>query len=836
MNDSGPSGQPQGTLQSLLWPALELEIRQHYANRGVTGGFRALSLRWAREAAQDALPAGTVQSVTELLGVYPHCEAHQRQQIVDALWHWCNGNDLTIPDLDHSSEADDLFQVMNQDKNPASMLPDTASLTDPVHVLRGVGQRLAARLQILGIQTLQDLLFHFPHRYQHYANLSLAEAEVGQTVAVMGRIQQGSLGYFRFGKQIAKSGVRARIADGTAKMDITWWNRWVYSSLREGHLYCFYGEVGQFNGRRFLNNPQLLEIDVATVKQNLRLAADGLQPRHTIFPIYALTQGVTNALLRKLTGALIKARMHQRLEDDLSSAVRQQFELPSIRQTMRFLHQPASQEDWQTGRRRMVFQDLYHFHLRLQQARDERRALSAPKLVVPPAFAREFDDALPFALTPEQSAAIADLLQDISRDTPAQRLIRGEAGCGKTVVAAAAMLVVAEQGWQAVLVAPTQILARQHLESIRSVLHAVRGGEALDPLQPDLLVGAQSEAEKQRVRTRIAQGQSKILVGTTALIQQTVQFHNLGLVVVDEEHRFGVLQRDALAKPRARSAAPPDDADRQPLTPHVISLSATPIPRSLNQILTGYVDVTEIRSRPAARPPVKTVIAKPSERLALFRGLERQIAQGRQAFIVYPQIDLEDEFMTVGAVEPEFAWLDRDIFPNLRLAKVHGRMPRQEMDDVMQAFKDGAIDILVATTVIEVGIDVPNATVIFIENAERFGLAQLHQLRNRVGRGSFPGLCVLVCGNQEQAAWDRLQILMEHDNGFDIAERDLAIRGPGEILGLRQSGLPDLSYAAYLDDEVIAMIETCFGDAAAPESPAHPDRGQDQTLFPDIPL
>ena len=262
----------------------------------------------------------------------------------------------------------------------------------------------------------------------------------------------------------------------------------------------------------------------------------------------------------------------------------------------------------------------------------------------------------------------------------------------------------------------------------------------------------------------------------------------------------------------------------------MISLSATPIPRSLNQVLTGYVDVTEIRSRPAARPPVQTVIAKPSERLSLFRSLERQIAEGRQAFIVYPQIELEDEFMTVGAVEPEFAWLDRDIFPDLRLAKVHGRMPKQDMDDVMQEFKDGGIDILVATTVIEVGIDVPNATIIFVENAERFGLAQLHQLRNRVGRGAFPGTCVLVCCSEEQAAWDRLQILIEQDNGFDIAEQDLAIRGPGEFLGLRQSGMPDLPYAAYLDDEVIAMIDAYFGD---PVPAVQPDRGPDQGLFAD---
>ncbi len=811
MSKQGSAGPNRSARESLLRPALELEVRQNYANRSVLGGFQNLSLSWAEEAVQESLPAEIVQGITELLSLYPHCEWYQRRQIMVALEQWCDGHDLLLPDLDHSPESNEFYEVMNNGQDPSAILPGSASLSDPVNVLRGVGPRVAERLNILGIKNLHDLLFHFPRRYQAFENLSLVQVKAGQIVSVMGRIQKGSLGYFRFGRQIAKSGVRARIGDGTDKIDITWWNRWVHSSLREGALYVFYGAVDEFSGKRFLNNPQFLPIDTATVRQNLRLAADGNRPRHTIIPIYALTQGITNPFLRKVIGALIAARLHQQLEDELSASLRQQFDLPSIRKTVQDLHQPTRQEDWQAGRRRMVFQSLYRFHLRLQGAREERQALYAPKLDSNPFFVQEFTAAMPFTLTPEQKAAIDDLLRDISHTTPAQRLIRGEAGCGKTVVAAAAMLVTAQQGWQAVLVAPTQILARQHMDSMLSVLQAVKGSSALAELQPQLLVGSQSETEKQAIRQSIASGHSKILVGTTALIQKTVKFRNLGVVVVDEEHRFGVAQRNALAQPKTEEAEASADSTQLPVVPHIITLSATPIPRSLNQVLTGFVDVTEIRSRPAQRLPVRTILAKPSERHAMFRSLKRQVAQGRQAFIVYPQIDLEDEFMTVGAVETEYEWLDRDIFPDLRLGKVHGRMPKNDLDDVMQAFKNGEIDVLVSTTVIEVGIDVPNATTIFIENAERFGLAQLHQLRNRVGRGSFPGTCVLVCCSQEPAAWDRLQILLDYDNGFDIAEQDLAIRGPGEFLGMRQSGMPDLPYASYLDEEVIGMIEAYFG-------------------------
>ncbi len=812
----------RSVLVALLRPTLELECHQQHANRSVPGGLRALSLSWAQEAMQTDLSFDVLQGVTELLGVYPHCAWHQRRQITDALMAWCDSQELVMPDLDHDPEDSNYHQVMNRTLDHPPILPADVALSDPVHVLRGVGPRTTARLRVLNIHSLHDLLFHFPHRYQAFANLSLAEVQTGQIVAVMGRIQTGSLGHFRFGRQIAKRGVRAHIADGTDKIDITWWNPWVHSALQEGGLYCFYGEVGQFNGRRFLNNPQFQAIDVATVKQNLRRIDEGNRPRHTIIPVYTLTQGVTNSLLRQLIGALLDARMHQQLEDELDTALRQRFDLPSIRQTVHDLHLPGNQEDWQTGRRRMVFQDLYRLHLRLQEARHARLNQQAPRLGSEPTFVQDFGEALPFTLTAEQKTAITDLLQDISRDAPAQRLIRGEAGCGKTVVAAAAMLVAAQQGWQTALVAPTQILARQHMASLVAVLQAVKGVASLQDFQPDLLVGAQSEAEKQAVRTRIAMGQSKILVGTTALIQDTVQFSRLGLVVVDEEHRFGVAQRNALGHPEFI----PDHTDIHPApefeVPHVISLSATPIPRSLHQILTGHMDVTEIRVRPEARPPVKTVLAKPAERLALFRSLQRQVAQGRQAFIVYPQIDMEDEFMRVGAVETEFAWLERDIFPTLRLAKVHGRMPQNDVDTVMQQFKDGTIDVLVATTVIEVGIDVPNASMIFIENAERFGLAQLHQLRNRVGRGQYPGTCILVCCSQEPSAWSRLQILVDHDSGFDIAEKDLALRGPGEFLGVRQSGLPDLPYAAYLDKQVMDMIEDCFGDpppVVAPEPP-----------------
>ncbi len=745
-----------------------------------------------------------VETVTELLGLYAYCEAPLRRLIGESLQHWCQGGAVQAPDLDRLQDDDELNHLMRRvDDKP--IVPAKASLLDPVTVLRGIGETMAHRLSRLGIATLIDVLFHLPRKYEMYENRTLNQLEVGRPVSVMGRICEGSLSSFQFGKQVRKRAVKARLRDGTGEIDVIWWNAWVMSSVVAGDLYHMYGKVERTAGRWLLNNPQFVPISPSTVRRNLRLLDEERMPKHSIMALYPLTQGITQAFLRKITGALLEAHVHRQLADELPLTVRNQFDLPTVREAIALLHRPETAEEWQEARRYLAFQSLYKFQTDLAVVKTGRNQDQALALTMPADFSRAYDEALPFALTAEQRATLQDILQDIARVRPAFRLVRGEAGSGKTVVLAAAMLAAARHGVQSALLAPTQLLATQHLEAMQAIAQRVSQALGWSPIRVALLSGILSSAERTPILQDLATGDIQIAVGTTALLQPGVRFRRLGLVVVDEEHRFSVDQRRMLVQSR-RAAT-----DEDPITPHVLSLSATPIPRSLNQVLTGYMDVSEIRVRPGHRQPVRTVLRRSEDRTQVYALLRRQIARGHQGFVVYPQIEALDVFSDIGALDAEYEWLSRDVFPDLRLAKVHGGMPKAEIHQVMEGFRDRALDILVSTTVIEVGIDVPNATVIVIENAERFGLTQLHQLRNRVGRGTVPGTCVLISETPSAQTARRLDILLKSDSGFEIAERDLEMRGPGDLLGKRQSGTPEIPYAAFIDAQVLDMVQVCFG-------------------------
>ena len=785
-------------LRARLQPVLDLEEAQGFANRSTSWGMRKLGISWAHEARTTGLAADAIETVAELLGLYDDCE-HLRPILLRHLRGWCEGSAPSGVDLDAEEEEDELYAAMNDRHAGHNLIAADADLADPVTAARGVGPAMAERLAQLEIHTLGDLLFYFPRRYQMFDNLQLSELEPGRAVSVMGRVVTGS---------------KARIADGSGEVELIWWNQWVFNAVDEGALYHIYGQVEQRGTRCFINNPQMQPIDGRTVRQNLDLAARGRMPRHTCFPIYRLAAGLTNSFVRKLVGGLLDARLHQQLNDPLSGDLRQRYDLPSLWMTLKMLHQPADEEEWSRARRRMAFQELYELHDRIRAGRRAWLERQAPRIAAPPTFMAEYAASLPFQLTEEQQQAVAEILDDLGDDVPARRMLRGEAGSGKTAVVAAAMILTADLGFQAVMIAPTQLLARQHRSTLDALVRGMRGDRALDPVRVDLLAGSQTPAEQSEVRTRLANGQSRIVVGTTALVQAQVRFHRLGLLVVDEEHRFGVDQRDSVPD-QLHDAA-------EGLTPHLISMSATPIPRSLNRILTGFSDVSEIRSRPAGRLPIRTLLRGPEERRQVHRHLRRQVEAGRQACIVYPRIDADGQEASVGAVETEFEWLARDVFPDLRLAKLHGRMDPPEADAAMEGLRQGIVDVLVATSVIEVGIDVPNATLMLIENAERYGLAQLHQLRSRVGRGSHPGTCVLICGTDDRESRERLELLTSLDNGFEIAEHDLKQRGPGELMGTRQTGLPDLDRVAWIDNQVVEWIAREFPEPDQSDSSVQP--------------
>ena len=812
MIGNAPS-QADMALMARLRLVLDLEEAQGFANRSTPWGMRKLGISWAHAAQTAGLATDAIETVAELLGLYDDCE-HLRPSLLRHLRGWCEGSTRSGADLDAEEEEDELHAAMNDRHAGRDLVAADADLNDPVTAARGVGPAMAERLAQLDVHTLGDLLFFFPRRYQMFDNLQLSELEPGRAVSVMGRVVTGSKARFRYGKHVGKTGIRARIVDGSGEVELIWWNQWVFNAVDEGALYHIYGQVEQRGTRCFINNPQMQPIDGRTVRQNLDLAARGLMPRHTCFPIYRLSAGLTNSFVRKLVGGLLDARLHQQLNDPLSGDLRQRYDIPSLWMTLKMLHQPVEEEEWMRARRRMAFQELYEMHNRIRAGRRAWLERQAPRMAARPTFIAEYAASLPFRLTEEQQRAMIEILDDLDDDVPARRILRGEAGSGKTAVVAAAMILTADLGLQAVMIAPTQLLARQHRDTLDALVRGMKGDQALDPVQVDLLAGSQTQAEQSEVRTRLANGQSRIVVGTTALVQSQVRFHRLGLLVVDEEHRFGVNQRESVS----------DELHGAPgnLTPHLISMSATPIPRSLNRILTGFSDVSEIRSRPAGRLPIRTLLRRPEDRRQVHRHLRRQVAEGRQACIVYPRIDADRHEASVGAVETEFEWLVRDVFPDLRLAKLHGRMDQPEADAAMEGFRQGSIDVLVATTVIEVGIDVPNATLMLIENAEHYGLAQLHQLRSRVGRGNHPGTCVLFCGTDDQESRERLELLTSLDNGFEIAEHDLKQRGPGELMGTRQTGLPDLDRAAWIDNQVVEWIAREFPEPDKSDSSVQP--------------
>jgi ATP-dependent DNA helicase RecG len=478
------------------------------------------------------------------------------------------------------------------------------------------------------------------------------------------------------------------------------------------------------------------------------------------------------------------------MSDPLPVPLRTAYQLADLPTALQQVHFPDNQEALTQARKRLAFEEFFYIQLGVLQRRRELQRNPATALPSDAALLEQFTSRLPFALTGAQQRVLGEVARDIARTVPMTRLVQGDVGSGKTAVAAGAMWVASANGIQSALLAPTQILAEQHHRGIARVLEGLPRPDG-QPLQVALLTGRVIGTERERILEELRSGAIDIVVGTTALIQEQVEFNNLGFVVVDEQHRFGVEQRGAL---RTKSAK----------QPHLLVMSATPIPRSLAMTIYGDLDVSVIDEMPPGRMEVKTKLFRPRERERLYSFLRREVKEGRQAFIVYPLVE-ESEKLDVGAAVEEHKRLSEEVFPDLRLALLHGRMSGSEKDEIMRAFAANDYQILVSTSVIEVGIDVPNASVIVIEDAERFGLAQLHQFRGRVGRGQHQSYCALVSKVDTPEAGERLQALADTNNGFALAEKDLELRGPGEFLGTKQSGLPELRIAHLSDVATLAL-------------------------------
>ena len=626
-----------------------------------------------------------------------------------------------------------------------------ANLSDPVTILKGVGPTKAKQLAALNIFTLRDLICHFPRGYEDRTKLvSIEKLEVDKPACFKAMVMNTPrTSHVRKGLDITK----VQVADHTARLTLTFFNqKFTAEQLRYGEEYIFYGAVsGDFIGYN-MTSPVFEALSAPPVTTR------------RILPLYPLTAGLSNAtLLKTIRQALA---ICDPPEEIIPEPVRQQYGILPADRAYTAIHEPSSMEEAEMAKRRLIFEEFFVFSAGLSLM----RAARAEKKV--PAYTntnlRPFYGSLPFTLTGAQRRAIEEITADLENGTPMNRLVQGDVGSGKTMVAAAAAFLAAANGQQAALMAPTEILAEQHYASL-SKLFAPLG------LRLALLTGSMPVKEKRLVREAIASGGIDFAIGTHALLSDATVFHDLGLVITDEQHRFGVAQRSKL------SAKGHD--------PHLLVMSATPIPRTLALLMYGDLEVSILDELPPGRESVDTFLVSESMRQRINAFIRKQVAEGHQCYVVCPAVE-ENEDLNLKAATVWAETLQKTVFPDLRIALLHGQMKGTEKEAVMAAFSRGEGDVLVATTVIEVGVDVPNATLMVIEDADRFGLSQLHQLRGRVGRGRAKSYCILTTRNRGEDTLKRLKALCKTTDGFKIAEEDLALRGPGDFFGSRQSGLP----------------------------------------------
>lgn len=645
-------------------------------------------------------------------------------------------------------------------------------------LVKVLGDRTAKALKKMGLETVEDLIRHYPRRYAIRGELTdLASLKVGEEVTVLARISQITNRPLR---QRKGSILDVVVTDGTGFLTLTFFNQaWRERDLKVGMNGLFAGTVGAFKGKRQLTHPDYLIVDgdVDSAVGGFAGALLPVYPASAALPSWRISTSVKTVL--DTIGEL---------DDPLPQRVRAKHHLPTLREALDGVHQPKSKEEAELARTRLAWDEAFALQTLLVKRRNELQSLDAtPRRVRAGGLLESFDERLPFDLTKGQREVTAEIETDLAAAHPMHRLLQGEVGSGKTVVALRAMLAVVDAGGQAALLAPTEVLAQQHFRSISAMLGdlAMKGmlGGSDVGTKVVLLTGSQSTAIRKEALLDIASGTAGIVIGTHALIQEKVSFFDLGLVVVDEQHRFGVEQRDAL---RAKAATPP----------HLLVMTATPIPRTVAMTVFGDLDVSTLRELPKGRSPISTHVVSTEEQPHFleraWQRVKEEVGKGHQVYVVAPRIGDESEESDESKSASVLELLPRlqAELPGLRISALHGRMPSDEKDEVMLAFASGAIDVLVATTVIEVGVDVPNATMMVIMDSDRFGVSQLHQLRGRVGRGSAPGLCLLVTGVESgSTARERLDAVASTLDGFELSQVDLEQRREGDVLGTAQSGV-----------------------------------------------
>ena len=818
---------------------LTQEKRLGYKNKAIMGGFEKLAPNWSEEARQEASTENerrVIEEVFEDLQKYPDVDDADRPTFVHQILvklhkpnkqstsrtanNKQNDNKEASPPQNSPNKAEVEKKTERQSPKPPRISSSgsnthrktTRSSTDssarngsdrdyastgldsPVTKLPGIKDGMARKLAKLDIFCIEDFLKHYPRRYDDYRALKpINQLEYNEDVTIIGQVWETRKRQSRGNRTL----VTTILTDGTATIEATWFNQpWLEKTFKPGMELVLSGRVEQYLGRLTFQAPEWEELDKDLV--------------HTgrLVPVYPLTQGITSKWLRKQIRGVVNY-WSRRLPDYLPDDSRERLNMPTLEEAIRQIHFPDDWNKLEEARRRLAFDELLMIQLGVLRQRIEWRTQQGQALQVAPDTVSRILETLPFQLTGAQRRTLDEIVADVQLSVPMSRLLQGDVGSGKTVVALIAMVLAVLDGGQAAILAPTEILAEQHYKGMEQLLERI--GQAFGrSFSIKMLTGSVTGAQRKDLLEELAQGQIDILVGTHAIIQGNVGFKDLRLAVIDEQHRFGVEQRSALRD--------------KGYNPHMLVMTATPIPRTLALTLYGDLDLSIIDEMPPGRQPIKTRWLTPRERERAYSFIKSQIKKGRQAFIICPLVEESEKTEARSAIE-EHERLQKQVFFRLKLGLLHGRMKSAEKEKVMKAFKDQHSQILVSTSVVEVGIDVPNASVMLIEGANRFGLAQLHQFRGRVGRGQHDSYCLLLADKVTPEAKERLQAVQDTTNGFELAESDLKMRGPGEFFGTRQSGLPDLKLVQLTDVKLLELAreeaQIIFENDKSLEQPQH---------------
>jgi ATP-dependent DNA helicase RecG len=785
-----------------LRKVLSLEEKKGYNDSAVFGGLDKFLGNWSGSATA-ALPAPRLLKRFHQLfnSSYASMNLEQRRawalNVLDFLDELGKKDDAfsssaIAPTVPREKKSRSVLKTASPKLKKAPVPVSGSSLDAPITIVKGISTGLASNFGKMGVKTVRDLLYFFPHRHLDYSQLKfisqLVEGEEQTIVANIWQAQETRPG--------GRRSTEAIVGDETGNIRVVWFNQpYLAKKLTTNARIMLSGRVSLFKGRHVFLSPEWELMEGQDLVHTARLV-----------PVYPLTHGLRPRQVRRLMKDFID-RWAGQVPDFLPEDLHHRLDLLTLPVAIAQAHYPDDVATKDKARVRLAFDELFLLQLGVMtKKRDWQEGRPGCPLNVNTPVLNRFLKSLPFTLTASQEKVLGEIMADLRKNQPMGRLLQGEVGSGKTVVATAALLVAVASGFQGAFMAPTEILAEQHFATISQLLSRLGREEGESylksymgilprPLKVALLIGDIKQADKKQLQKQIKQGDIDIVTGTHALVQKEVAFRKLGLAVVDEQHRFGVEQRAALRE--------------KGFSPHMLVMTATPIPRTLALTLYGDLDLSVIDELPPDRQVVKTKWLKPGQRDSAYAFLRKQIAEGRQAFILCPLIE-ESEAVAAQAAVVEYERLSREVFPDLRLGLLHGRLSAVEKDDVMADFRAGNLDILVSTPVIEVGIDIPNATVMLIESADRFGLSQLHQFRGRVGRGKEQSYCMLLAESPSEVGRERLGIIEHTQDGFTLAEADLKMRGPGEFFGTRQSGLPDLRMAKISD---VALLELARNEA-----------------------